>query len=96
MAIADKARKFSKPRRYDDIENMRCILHPKGNHTIGDCYTFKDRYTRKDSKENTKEGNQKKEDNHEDKGFQKSRGIVAVIFAGVPDSRSKHQEKLAL
>ena len=76
---------------------MRCILHPKGNHTIGDCYTFKDRYTRKDSKENTEEGNQKKEeDNHEDKGFQKSRGTVAVIFAGVPDSRSKHQEKLAL
>ena len=38
----------------------------------------------------------KKEDNHEDKGFQKFRGTVAVIFAGVPDSRSKHQEKLAL
>ena len=44
-----------------------------------------------------KEDNQKKdEDNHEDKGFQKSRGTVAVIFAGAPDSRSKHQEKLAL
>ena len=38
----------------------------------------------------------KKGDNHEDKGFQKSRGTVAVIFAGVPDSRSKHQEKLVL
>ena len=38
----------------------------------------------------------KKEDNLEDKGFQKSRGTVAVIFAEVPDSRSKHQEKLAL
>ena len=61
------------------------------------CYTFKDRYTRKDSKENTKEDNQKKvEDNHEDKRFQKSRGTVAVIFAGAPDSRSNHQEKLAL
>ena len=96
VAIADKSRKFSKPRRYDDIENMQCIWHPKSNHTIGECYTFKDRYTRKDSKENTKEGNQKKEeDNHEDKGFQKSRGTVAVIFVGVPDSRSKHQEKLA-
>ena len=38
----------------------------------------------------------KEEDNHEDKGFQKSRGTVVVIFAGVLDSRSKHQEKLAL
>ena len=38
----------------------------------------------------------KEEDNHEDKGFQKSRGTVAVIFIGAPNSRSKHQEKLAL
>ena len=97
VAVTDKSRKFSKPRRYDDIENMRCPLHPKGNHTIGDCYTFNERYTKKDSKGNNKEDNQEKEDdNHEDKGFQKSRGTVAVIFAGVPDSRSKHQEKLAL
>ena len=45
----------------------------------------------------TQEDNQKKdEDNHEDKRFQKSRGTIAVIFAGAPDSRSKHQEKLAL
>ena len=76
---------------------MHCIWHPKGNHTIGNCYTFNDRYIRKDSKGNTKEDSQKKdEDNHEDKGFQKSRGTIAVIFAGTPDSRSKHQEKLAL
>ena len=97
VAMADKSRKFSKPRGYDDIENMRCILHPKGNHTTGNCYTFNERYTRKDNKVNTKEDNQKKdEDNHEDKGFQKSRGTVAVIFARAPNSRSKHQEKLAL
>ena len=95
--MADKSRKFSKPRRYDDIENMQCILHPKANHTIGNCYTFNERYVRKDSKGNTKEDNQKKdEDNHEDKAFQKSWGTVAVIFTRVPDSRSKHQEKLAL
>jgi len=95
--VADKSRKFSKPRRYDDIENMQCILHPKANHTIRNCYTFNERYVRKDSKGNIKEDNQKKdEDNQEDKGFQKSRGAVAVIFAGVPDSRSKHQEKQAL
>ena len=35
IAGADKSRKFSKSRKYDDIENMHCILHPKGNHTIG-------------------------------------------------------------
>ena len=97
VAVADKSRKFSKPRRYDDIENMQCIWHSKGNNTIGNCFTFNDRYIRKDSKGNTKEDNLKKdEDNHEDKGFQKSRGMVAVIFARAPDSRSKHQEKLAL
>ena len=95
--MTDKSRKFSKLIRYDDIENMHCILHPKGNHTIGNCYTFNEQYTRKDSKGSVKEDNQKKEeDNLEDKGFQKSRGTVAVIFTGVPDSRSKHQEKLAL
>ena len=60
VAIDNKARKFSKPRRYDDIENMQCIWHPKSNHTIRECYTFKDRYTRKDSKESTNEDNQKK------------------------------------
>ena len=60
VAMADKSKKFSKPRRYDDIENMHCILHPKGNHTIGNCYTFNDRYIRKDNKVNTKEDNKKK------------------------------------
>ena len=55
VAMADKSKKFSKPRRYDDIENMHCILHPNGKHTIGNCYTFNERYTRKDSKANTKE-----------------------------------------
>jgi hypothetical protein len=34
--------------------------------------------------------------NQEDKGFQKSKRTVAVIFAGVSGSRSKHQDKLAL
>ena len=49
------------------------------------------------ARETIKKTTRKKEgDNHEDKGFQKSRGTVAVIFAGVLDSRSKHQEKLAL
>ena len=58
--MADQSKKFSKPRGYDDIENMRCILHLKGNHTTGNCYTFNERYMRKDNKVNTKEDNQKK------------------------------------
>ena len=60
IAVADKSRKFSKPRRYDDIENMQCILHPKANHTTRNCYTFNEQYIRKDSKGNTKKDNQKK------------------------------------
>ena len=60
VAVADKSKRFSKPRRYDNIENMHCIRHPNGNHTIENCYTFNDRYIRKDSKGNTKEDNQKK------------------------------------
>ena len=61
VAMANKSKKFTKPRRYDDIENIRCPLHPNGKHTIRNCYTFNERYTRKDSKGNNKEDNQKKE-----------------------------------
>jgi hypothetical protein len=43
------------------------------------------------------ENNQKKnEENPEDKGFQQSKEIVAVIFSEIPRPRSKHQDKLAL
>jgi hypothetical protein len=52
---------------------------------------------RKSNKADRKEDNEKKdEDNHEHKGFQKSKGTVAVIFARVLGSRSKHQDKPAL
>jgi hypothetical protein len=47
----------------------------------------------KDKQENNKK---KDEDNTEDKRFQQPKGTVAVIFSGVPGSRSKHQDKLAL
>ena len=60
VAAADKSRKFSKPRRYDDIENMHCIWHPKGNHTIGNCYTFNDRYIKKIVRETLKKTIRKK------------------------------------
>jgi hypothetical protein len=97
MAITDKAKKFSKPRKFDDFENMHYIWHPNRSHTTGDCRIFIDRYTRKGNNGERKEDNQKKdEDNQEDKGFQKSKETVAVIFIGVPGSRSKHQDKLAL
>jgi hypothetical protein len=95
--MADKSNKFFNPRKYEDIENMRCVWHPKSNHTIGKCYFFIDHYMRKDNKEDKKKDNHKRdEDSNEDKGFQKSNGVVAVIFAGVLGSRSKHQDKLAL
>jgi hypothetical protein len=95
--MPDKSKKFSKFKKFEDIENMHCIWHPQGNYTTGDCCIFLNKYTRKGNNGDKKEDNQKKdEDNLEDKGFQKSKGIVAVIFSGVLGSRSKHQDKLAL
>jgi hypothetical protein len=58
---------------------------------------FLDRYTRKGNNGDKKEDNQKKDENNlGDKGFQQSKGIVAVMFARLPSSNSKHQDKLAL
>jgi hypothetical protein len=48
VVMADKTKKFSKFRRFEDIENMHCIWHPQGNHTTGDCQIFIDRYARKE------------------------------------------------
>jgi hypothetical protein len=71
-AVVDKAKKFSKPRKFDDIENMHCIWHPNENHMTGDYRIFIYRYTRKGNNRERKEDNQKKDgDNQEDKGFQK-------------------------
>jgi hypothetical protein len=47
VAVADKAKKFSMHRKFDDIENMHCIWHPNGNHRTEDCRIFVDRYRRK-------------------------------------------------
>jgi hypothetical protein len=70
IAMANKMKKFSKFRRFKDIENMHCIWHPQGNHTIGDCQIFIDRYARKGKDKDKQENNKKKdEDNMKDKGF---------------------------
>jgi hypothetical protein len=51
----------------------------------------------KEKNKDKEEDNKKKdEDNTKDKGFQQPKGIVTVIFSGVPGSKSKHQDKLAL
>jgi hypothetical protein len=50
VTMADKTKKFSKFKRFEDIENMHCIWHPHGNHTTGDCRIFIDRYARKRKK----------------------------------------------
>jgi hypothetical protein len=97
VVVADKSKKFSKFKKFEDIENMHCIWHPQENHMTGDCRIFLDRYTRKDNNGDKKEDNQKKDENNPgDKGFQQSKGTVAVIFAGISGPRSKHQDKLAL
>jgi hypothetical protein len=97
VAMADKMKKFSKFRMFEDIENMHCIWHPQGNHTIGDCRIFIDQYARKGKSKDKQEDNKKKgEDNMKNKGFQQPNGTVAVIFSRVPGSRIKHPDKLAL
>jgi hypothetical protein len=42
VAVADKAKKFSKPRKIEDIENIHYIWHPNGNHMTGDYCIFID------------------------------------------------------
>jgi hypothetical protein len=46
--MADKTKKFSKFRRFEDIKNMHCIWHPQRNHTTGDCRIFIDQYAEKE------------------------------------------------
>ena len=74
---------------------MHCILHQIES-TPSEIATPSPNDTQGKIARETLKKTVRKKDNHEDKGFQKSRGTVAVIFAGAPDSRSKHQEKLAL
>jgi hypothetical protein len=62
VAVADKEKKISKSRKFDDLENMHYIWHPNGNHTTEDCCIFIDRYTRKSNKGDKKEDNQKKDE----------------------------------
>jgi hypothetical protein len=74
---------------------MHYIWYPHGNHTTKECCIFIDKYTRK--KGDNKEVNQKKEEEDQgDRGFQKSKGTVAMIFAGFPGSRRKHQDRLSV
>jgi hypothetical protein len=103
VAVADKNKKSYRPRRFEEprkikeIKNMPCMYHPGGRHTMGSCRIFQEKYTKRETKSDQKEENQKRDGNNPiDKGFQESKGFVAVIFSGVLGSRSKHQDKLAL
>jgi hypothetical protein len=70
VAVANKSKKNFKFKKFKDIENMHCIWHPQGNHTMGECRIFLDRYKRKGNKGIRKKTNKKRgEDNIEDKGF---------------------------
>jgi hypothetical protein len=63
VTVADKAKKFSKPRKFEDLENMPCIWHLGSSHVTGDYRFLIERYTRKDNKGDRKENHQKKDDN---------------------------------
>jgi hypothetical protein len=98
VTSTDKSKKSSKPRRFEDLENLPYPWHPNSSHTAGECQNFKN-YTRKNdsAKGKGKEyDNNKDQEDKGDKEFQKSKGVVNIIFAGVPSSKSKQQEKLAL
>jgi hypothetical protein len=47
IAMANKTKKISRFKRFEDIENIHYIWHPQGNHTTGDCRIFIDRCARK-------------------------------------------------
>jgi hypothetical protein len=66
--MADKTKKFSKFRRFEDIENMHCIWHPQGNHTTRDCRIFIDPSSQR-KKQKQDDNKKKDEDNTKDKGF---------------------------
>jgi hypothetical protein len=98
VASTDKSKKSSKPRRFEDLENLPCPWHPNSSHTASDWWNFKN-YTRKNDSAKGKgklDDDNKDQEDQRDKGFQKSKGVVNIIFAGVPSSKSKQQEKLAL
>jgi hypothetical protein len=81
--VADKSKKFSKFKKFEDIENMHCIWHPQGNHTTGDCHIFLDRYTRKGNNRDKKEDNQKKdEDNPRIRDFSNQREQLQSSLLG--------------
>jgi hypothetical protein len=67
--MADKTKKFSRFKRFEDIENMHCIWHPQGNHTMGDYRIFIDRYARKEKTKINKRIIERNTDNTEDKRF---------------------------
>jgi hypothetical protein len=91
VASADKSKKSSKPRHFEDMENLPCPWHLNSSHMAGDCQSFKN-YTRKNDLAKGKgklDDNNKDQEDLGDKGFQKSKGVVNIIFAGVPTSKSK-------
>lgn len=93
----DKSKKSSKPRQFEDLCGLPCPFHKNSRHTAVECRQLKDLgFNSKDDKGKDKDNNKKDEEDQDDQGYQHPKGVVAVIFAGVPTSSSKRQEKLAL
>jgi hypothetical protein len=69
----DKSKKSSKPRRFEDLENLPCPCHPNSSHTVGECWNFKN-YTRKN---NLAKGKGKEDDKRtkEIRGFKNLRAL---------------------
>lgn len=97
VASVDKSKRYGKPKKFEDLEDIPCTCHPNGSHTAGDCRVFKYQgYARKNDQGKGKKDDPKDKEDQGDKGFQRPKGTVAIFFAGIPSSKSKWQDKLAL
>jgi hypothetical protein len=71
VVSASKSKKSSKPRRFEDLENLPYPWQPNSSHTAGDCRNFKN-YTWKNDSAKGKgklDDDNKDQEDQGDKGF---------------------------
>jgi hypothetical protein len=62
VTSANKSKKSSKPRRFEDLENLPCPWHLNSSHTTGECWNFKNYTWKSDSTKGKGEENDKNKD----------------------------------
>jgi hypothetical protein len=71
VVSADKSKKSSKPRQFEDLENLPCPWNSNSSHTAGECRNFKN-YTQKSD---SAKGKVKEDDNNKDQEDQGDKGF---------------------